>query len=195
MSRDFVRASTHYLSNANAVVTVPPFTMACWFNSDLITIAQRLISIGDTAGTADEHWLEAAGDIAGDPVGAASRKTNTVRAASTTGYTAGTWRHACGVWATDADRRAYIDGGSKSTDTSTRAPVGLDSTYIGAGARSSPVDLMDGRIAEVGIWNAALTDGEVAALARGVCPRYVRPDALVVYVPIWGNTDPEPDLS
>jgi hypothetical protein len=52
---------------------------------------------------------------------------------------------------------------------------------------------MNGRIAEAGIWNVALSDREVAALASGVHPARMRPDALVAYWPLWGDDSPELD--
>jgi hypothetical protein len=54
---------------------------------------------------------------------------------------------------------------------------------------------MSGRIAEVAIWNAALTDAEVAALASGVRAWMLRPANLKVYAPLWGVGSPEPDYS
>ncbi len=38
--------------------------------------------------------------------------------------------------------------------------------------------------AEVGIWNAALTAAEVAALAKGMTCDKVRPQSLVFYAPL-----------
>jgi len=38
--------------------------------------------------------------------------------------------------------------------------------------------------AEVGIWNAALTAAEVAALAKGVTCDQIRPQSLVFYAPL-----------
>jgi hypothetical protein len=43
---------------------------------------------------------------------------------------------------------------------------------------------MDGKIAEVGIWNAALTAAEVASLAKGMTCDKVRPQSLVFYAPL-----------
>ena len=43
---------------------------------------------------------------------------------------------------------------------------------------------MDGRIAEVGIWNAALTQPEIASLANGMTCDKVRPQSLVFYAPL-----------
>ena len=42
----------------------------------------------------------------------------------------------------------------------------------------------DGSLAEAAIWNAALSDAEVAALATGVSPLLVRPGSLVFYAPL-----------
>jgi hypothetical protein len=39
-------------------------------------------------------------------------------------------------------------------------------------------------IAEVGIWNAALTADEIASLAKGVTCDKVRPQSLVFYAPL-----------
>jgi hypothetical protein len=39
-------------------------------------------------------------------------------------------------------------------------------------------------LAEVGLWNVALTDGEVAALAKAMSPRMIRPQSLVLYLPL-----------
>ena len=41
-----------------------------------------------------------------------------------------------------------------------------------------------GDIAEVGIWNAALTAAEVASLANGMTCDKIRPQSLVFYAPL-----------
>ncbi len=194
MSRDFERDSAQYLSNANAIISGTPFTMACWFRSENVANDQTLLSVG-VAGSGDQkHALQLVGSAAGDPVRVLSRTTSAGQADTSTGYTAGTWYHACGVWASATDRRAYINGGSEGTNTTSRAPTGMDSTYIGATQGASPVTFSDGFIAEAGIWNVALTTGEIAALAGGVSPLKIRPDALVAYWPIYGAFSPEPDM-
>ena len=43
---------------------------------------------------------------------------------------------------------------------------------------------MDGKIAEVGIWNAALTTAEIASLASGIICDKIRPQSLVFYAPL-----------
>jgi hypothetical protein len=43
---------------------------------------------------------------------------------------------------------------------------------------------MGGQIAEVGIWNVALTAAEIASLADGMTCDKVRPQSLVFYAPL-----------
>ena len=49
------------------------------------------------------------------------------------------------------------------------------------------IQYMNGQIAEVGIWNAALTAAEVASLAKGMTCDKVRPQNLVFYAPLVRN--------
>jgi hypothetical protein len=42
----------------------------------------------------------------------------------------------------------------------------------------------DAKIAESAIWNVALTAAEIATLAAGYSPLFVRPQSLVFYAPI-----------
>jgi hypothetical protein len=62
--------------------------------------------------------------------------------------------------------------------------VGIDRISIGRLGRLNPAAYMDGLLAEVAIWNAALSDEEVASLAAGFSPLLVKPENLVVYVPL-----------
>lgn len=194
MSRLFDDAASDRLTNANAVIVGYPFTLACWFNSDNIGISQVLMSVGDT-GTADNyHYLRAAGSVASDPVQAGSAAGGTARnAATTTGYSTNTWHHACGVFTAAADRAAFIDGGSKGTNTQSTSPAGVDATAIGRLETSTPANHMSGMIAEAAIWDVALTDAEVALLAASYSPLLVRPQNLVAYWPLIGRTSPEID--
>lgn len=193
MARDF-DGSADKLDRTSAVISGQPLTMACWFNSDTITVSQTLMGVS-TAGTANNRFtLQASGATTGDPVRFIAKVTaGASRAATSTGYSAGTWHHACGVAVSINDRRVFIDGGSKNTQTSTRDPSGMDRTSIGVGVHASDVNFMDGRIAEAAIWNIALSDAEVALLAQFVSPLLIRPDALVAYWPIIGRFAPEID--
>ena len=187
MARLFNDASSQYLTVASAPVPAVPLTLAAWFNSDDITIGQSILHIG-VAGTSNNRFtLNAQGDTAGDPVRALTRNTSTVVAATTTGYSANTWHHACGVFSAVDARAAYIDGGSKGTDTNSQTPTGIARTDVGT--LSAVGSYFSGLIAEAAIWNVALTDDEVAILAKGFSPLFVRPESLIFYVPLIQSAD------
>jgi hypothetical protein len=187
-----LNGSNQRLTCSSAVVTAAPLTMAAWFNADSAANAGVLVSItnGGTAGNVTRFGLLARGDVAGDPVEAIISDTSaTVSARTTTGYTTGTWHHACGVFASSTSRTAYIDGGSSATNTTSVVPSLLEVTSIGvqflqAAGGTSGVTYFDGRIAEVGIWNTDLTAAEIASLADGMTCDKVRPQSLVFYAPL-----------
>lgn len=56
-------------------------------------------------------------------------------------------------------------------------------------------NLLDGSVAEVAIWDIALTPDEIAALGKGVSPLLIQPQNLKGYWPLYGAGSPEPDLS
>jgi hypothetical protein len=88
------------------------------------------------------------------------------------------------VWVATNDRRAYIDGGSKGTNGTSRTPSGVNKTGVGYLCRSSQTGYFSGRIAEVAVWDAALTDAEAALLGAGYSALFVRPQDLLVYWPM-----------
>lgn len=195
MARNFTSASSQYL-NGTAPVSSQPCTLACWFYSSSTTANQTLInlSIGATAGR--YIGIAADGSAAGDPVNLfINDGAGNVNCVSTTGFTANTWFHACGVVASATDRRSFINGGSKGTSATSRNPTGLDSINVaafknGGGARSA---FMSGRIAVPCIWNVALSDDDVAMLAAGYHPSLIRPDAIVSLWELDQDASPEPD--
>jgi len=180
--------TNQFLSMATTPVSSSPLTFACWFNSTNTTGIQALICVNVTANV-DRHVLYARGDVAGDPVRMQSVDSlGAVGNADTTaGYSSSVWTHACGVVSSNTSRTAYLNGassGTNSTTVSVGAPV---QASIGAQRFSSfptGASFTTGLIAEVGIWNAALTAAEIASLAKGMTCDKVRPQSLVFYAPL-----------
>jgi hypothetical protein len=196
MSRLFDDASSQTLASATAPLTAAPLTMVCWFNSDDIDSHQVLMSLSDTASDNNYFVLTIRGASAGDFVQAVVDGSGDADGTATTssGYSANTWHHAAAVFASTTSQAAYIDGGSKGSNTSSAAtPLSVDAFGIGFFNRLSPVQYMSGKIAEAAIWNVALNDAEIAALAKGYSPLLIRPQSLVAYWPLFGNDSPEPD--
>ncbi len=182
MAYDFTAASSQYLSMTSSPVSGPPLTMACWFNADQVTTSDFLVSV--SSATNQYFGLAILGANAGDPVGAFDFSSSGLLGASTTaGYTAGTWTHAVGVWSSLRNRTAYINGGNSATNTNTQTSFTLTRSQIAALAGVSS-NRMNGLIAEVGIWNAALTADEIASLAKGMTCDKIRPQNLVFYAPL-----------
>jgi hypothetical protein len=184
MAYDF-NGTNQRLSIASSPVTATPLTLACWFNSDTVAANQRLIHLFGSTGN-DYYDLAIRGADAGDPVSAIVNSNNAGQieiVSTSTGYSANTWHHACGVFTNSASRTAYIDAGSAVTGTVTSVPL-IAPNALQIGSFSTNIQYMNGRIAEVGIWNAALTAAEIASLAKGMTCDKVRPQSLVFYAPL-----------
>ena len=178
-----------------AGVTAEPLTIVAWFYPTRNTARTAIVSLADTtAGSPGAQMFYALiedGTIAGDPICATKQNGVSVlaEAASTSGFITNEWNHGCAVFTSTTSRTIYLNGGSSATNTtlvSTNANT-VDKTAIGCLGRSTSVAFFQGRVAEVGIWNVALTAAEVASLAKGMTCDKVRPQNLVFYAPLVRN--------
>jgi len=178
------------------VVTAYPFTISAWFNCDDITVTAGIVGISDEA-TDNERWsLRAAGGITGDPISFRSVALGTgVNANTTTGYLAGVWNHACAVGRSATSRDAYLNGGGKGSNATSNTPAGLDNTSIGYSDRLTDIEFFPGLIAEICIWNIALSDNDILLLALNIHPFELRPNNIVGYWPLFDRNFPGHDLS
>ena len=152
---------TNFLLRSAAPVTGVPLAMACWFNSDDATIQQVFIVVHNFGLPIESFGIEVRGNIAGDYLYAGTT-TGSVddSAITTTGYSVDTWHHGCGIFATPTDRRAFIDGGSKGTDSGSSVPSGIDYTNYGViDYGAGEAGYMSGMIAEGGIWDLSVWPG------------------------------------
>lgn len=98
------------------------------------------------------------------------------------------WHHICATWDPSTTINIYADGANKQTNsTSVPATLFSSAASLTLGAQSTGISNYTGDMAEVGIWNAALNDAEVAALGAGVSPLMVRPASLSGYMPLRGE--------
>lgn len=193
MARAFVNASSEGMHNTSAILSGPPITIACFFitTNDAAVLTLACLSNSTIAG----NWilLTLRGD-GGDKIEMnVNDGTTNAFPRTTTTFTTGTLHHACGIHAAANDTRVFIDGGSKNTSTTSTTPT-VDDTRIGTLNNGGTIEnFFDGDIAEVGIWNVALTDPEVLVLSTGMSPLLVRPSSLVGYWPLIGRYSPEID--
>lgn len=106
-----------------------------------------------------------------------------------------TWYHVVQRFANGAGHATFINGVSDGTSgLSGLSPVTSGSLGIGYDVTGGSLTFA-GRIADACVWNSALTNAEVAALAAGMRPYRIQRGNIIAYLPFDGVSSPEPDLS
>lgn len=184
---------------ANAApVSGVPLTIACWMRTQSTLTTQVAVAIGRRTGTTAANRFQiqfrSDGRIAGACNNGDASQSTLWSDASGANYAANTWYHGCVVFESNTSRHVYRNGAAKASNTTSVNVGTIDTTTLGGRYDGAAIGLrLNGQLAEVGIWNAALTDGEVRQLGRGASPLMVRPEALVAYYPLWGNGSTEED--
>lgn len=187
MARLFDDASDQYLLNSNAIVSAAPFAVSCWFSIDTLpTVAGNefnLWSITPITGSSDNFRLFLNCWDSNRPVFNARFGSLDHWATASITPSLNTWYNVvCIAYAIDS-RKIFANYSTTGTETTSGAPSSLAATRFARKA-SDAADSLSGMLAHVAFWNAALTDAEVLALARGADPRTIRPSALVAYWPL-----------
>lgn len=191
MARSFSGAADNHLTIASALLSGVPMTLAAWVYATDLSTDYHAIQIG-TNGTFN-HVFTLVYEASSSRMTATTRATSSRIAYAPTTLATGTWAHICGVFESSVSRTCYQDGVPGTTAGGSSVPSGLDETNIGI--RADGAVPWQGRIAEAAIWNIVLNAQEVAALAAGMKPGLIRPDALVGYWPLYGVSSPEQDAS
>lgn len=193
-SRNFASGSSQYAALQSAAVTGYPATVATWYNPNSTGAAYAIVIVQDKTGTARFGLFGlTGGSIQIDVIPTNSGSGfNTI---SPLGYSSNTWTHICGVWESSTSRKLYVNGVPVATNT-VSAPMSpsaaFNATYVGTrGSLGTLGTFLNGQVAQVAIWNVALTDGQVASLASGVDPRRASSTPPTFYAPLWGEASPE----
>jgi hypothetical protein len=182
MAYEFVAASSQYLT-AQSSVTSNPVTLAFWFKGS--GQAGCGLSIGKSGDLQRNQVF--VGQASGNVINAASADStgSGISVNSIGTFTNNLWSHAAAVFGSNSSRTAYCNGGGSATNTTTINPSpGFDTVFVGARPATTVGGFFTGDLAEVGIWNAALTAAEIASLAKGMTCDKVRPQSLVFYAPL-----------
>ena len=132
MARSFIASSSQYLEKDSAPVTVFPFTMATWAYANDAASRYMIMSIVDKEDTQRRAYFRFAGEVGGDPIrlfvrdGGANEQVDT-----STGFSANTWHHICGVFASNTSKSIYLDAGGKVTGPSPVGPNSWDRISLG----------------------------------------------------------------
>lgn len=184
--------STEWAESSTVEISATPLTICARGVATSATANNNAVSISFANPTNTRLFaLNWRGADAGDPIIAQQVGDTTNASASTsTGYSAGVWHHGCAVLTSNSSRAALIDGASKGTNTTdTGASTGVNRTSVAtvwlAAARGAA---FGGGLANVGFWSVALTDENVASLAKGYASHCIRPDQLAGDYPMVRDT-------
>lgn len=168
--------TTEYISFTTPVTAVP-LSLTCWAYQRS-SATRTAISIVNSADTTNYFSLE----FQSTPLFRARTSDGTVSSATASGAPAAlTWHHLAGVFAATNSRAAYLNGGGKGTQTSSRTPTGINTVRIAALGGSTLSEWINGNVMDLRIYNRALADEEVAAIAHPVW----RWDLFQDYNRIW----------
>ena len=199
MARDIPGSAGNYLSVGDVAaidITGTALTVVCWLRPDTIGAEDEIISKRDSGSTDFQYSLHiASGGAIGFRIGDGGGTFDT--AAGGTAVTTGVWHHLAGVKnGTGVNAlKGYCDGVEQASVTSNVAIGDSAQALVFGRISNSDTNITDGLLAEIAIWNVALSPGELAALAKGVSPLLIRPQSLKGYWPLLGTGSPERDYS
>ena len=167
-------------------------TISAWIFPD--TLGES--SLGKIIGKGSVSWgLQATNRVLFRVVGS----TILVRATANSSLTLGVWSHVLVTWdgsVTATNVHIYINGTEPSYASSISGVSPTDNSgdelAIGASDNAGSNDF-DGSIAELGVWNVALSANEITSLNTGAPVAATRNTSLMGYWPLWGASTTEAD--
>lgn len=155
--------TTNYLTVTGLPATAAPFTVGLWFYATSTTTDQALWSATDSGG--NQLFIVWAGLTTAALSASVNANSSMVSATSGAVFAVNTWTHGCAVFASSTSRAAYLNGGNKGTETTSRTPTGIDrchlGTYEAGGSFNTP---LNGRLSHVCVWNVAKSDQDVVEM-------------------------------
>lgn len=150
-------------------------TIAAWINLSA-NAAETICSIG--AASPRDTFLT----IISGPVYAYSTQSGPSQASAntTTSIVLNKWHHVCATFHKKTDRRAFLDGGGKGVNTTSRDTSGASRIRVGQRSTNDN-QKANGMIAHLTIWNQGLDDNEVLLLSQGLSAFHIRPQAITNY--------------
>ncbi len=191
-ARTFHYGASQFYESQTAPVTTYPFTVSCWFRSTSAATNQAVVCLSYTG---DSRRFQI---VVRDPITLAV-VTNTgtvgVNVTSSVPFIVGEWTSAIAVCASSTSQIIYVNGSGAGTNTTSMPLSGLNRFQIGTRVAGTYGAYFDGDIADVAVFNVALTDEEIAMLSGGgvfakrIDPRKIRAgntNGLKSYIPLWG---------
>lgn len=188
MAYTFSDTISSYLS-LNSPISQGPLTISAWFNRPSLTTNGVIVVLTDGTNTTTTNRFQLAA-FQDATLGILEYGASASTAIATSNYSLNVWNHACGVFSSTNSRTVYLNGGSSFTNTGSQSASGISigrigTSYQGTGGAAN----INGSLADIGIWNAALNASEVLSLSRGMSCDKIRPQNLVFYAPLIRELD------
>jgi hypothetical protein len=186
MAYAFVRASNQYLSVASTPDVRQPMSLHALIYTTNSTDVQFGLS-NHAAGSNRILAIGIDGATAGSPAIFRGRfLATTYNQLSSNGTSLTTWHPIGGAQSSVTAFRVFLDGTrtSGTSGSSINLNDATDEIFIGRERNGAN---LDGRVAEVALWNVVLSDDEFVSLSKGFKPSRIRPQSLRFYAPIVRN--------
>jgi hypothetical protein len=189
MAYDFTAASSQHLTTASTPITAFPLTLACWAKLSVDVGGRVFVALQDSGATSRVAMsFNGVTSPKRSVQGALFSSSNVFSGVcwSDASVNLNEWYHAAFTISAGNITTAFFNGAAGANTAANAAqPSGIDAIYIGCTESSgTKAGFHDGALAEVGIWNVALTTAEIASLAKGMTCDKVRPQSLVFYAPL-----------
>lgn len=193
MARDFTTLGT--FGSAVSAITAQPCAIAFWMQP--VASSSNGMILGPSDGTNNNRLLFQRLTNA-DPINARAVTfaggSGSGKATTGLNVVIGQWGNWCGLFPSSASRTIFFNGTDKQTDSTGLGALATLTTFWLAAAGNGAASSQRGIFAEVAMWNAVLTDAEVALLgASKYAPSLVRPANLVAYWKLDGSGSTELD--
>jgi hypothetical protein len=150
---------TNDYAQADNEITAYPFTLECWAKFDVVGTTQQCLAISDSTSISRNYFI----NMVTNKIGMVARNTTSESKTGTTIVVADTWYHIAGVFASDIDRKLYVNGILEASDTTsvTFNNVITNQVLMGLHRTSTPTSYLNGKLSDARIWNTERTSAEI----------------------------------
>ena len=186
MGRHFASGQGAYV-NASPVSAFP-LSMWCWAEHDSTATSGCAMSWSKYSGAGGAS-IYFRGDLSGDPITGRRIKESGIGDSNpqSAAYSVDTVYGIGLVLAASNDGRLYVNGTKTTTSASVDFPTATPDVVACSGLWEGPAAGLDatrvGYGSHFALWDAELTDAEMASLYAGFSPRRIRPQSLRFYWP------------
>ena len=171
-----------------------PVTLACWLKVTAHPVANDAMLMFGNSSSVIDHSYVLKTSTSDDVWQAVARDTTNSGAVSPVTNVDGIWAAMVGVFTNNDLRDVYIlHPGLTARDTVNKAPNDV-LQFIRVGEDLSGLQDYADRLAEISIWNAALTTKDITRYMVGVSAAIIAPANLIGYWPLNANNATQQNL-